>query len=261
MTSESRFGPSDRKQDSMMNDATIPTWDLLSSLGFQPDSTLLFSDIRPGLSLDFGNLNLSAVAVVSPYSGEIISFSGVLSTPRTVAEIQFELPRRLESLKQCAAWIVWNLDQYSDRRLFKAVQHVGWIEEGRQNQKLLPWVAEMAAYRSRPQCTVRRDWLRLALKTLGEHLVSSADDTPVLFSFDGSVLSIRCDGKVVVLPGDGLPWTVHFTAQCGKLRRVPKRFMHEHIEVSIWESRLRIDGSVYEGTIEASGVTGHGKVQ
>jgi hypothetical protein len=135
------------------------------------------------------------------------------------------------------------------------VRQVGWIEEGRKNQKLLPWVAEMAAYGSRPRCTVRRDWLRLALKTLSQYLAASADPTPVSFSFDGSVLSIRCDGRVVAFPADGLTWIVHFTVQGGKLRRVPKRFMHEHIEVSIWESRLKIGGSVYEGTIEASGAT------
>jgi hypothetical protein len=103
--------------------------------------------------------------------------------------------------------------------------------------------------------------LRLALKTLAEYLASSPDDAPVIFSFDGSVLSMRCDGRVVVLPGEGLPWTVNFTVQDGKLRRVPKRFMHEDIEVSISESRLRIHGWVYEGTIEASGAAGRGKVQ
>jgi hypothetical protein len=113
-----------------MNEATIPTWSLLQSLGFQPDDTEVYSDIRPGLILDFGTLKLSAVAVVSPYSGEIVLFSGVLTTPRTLAQVQFELPRRVESLKQCAACIVWSLDQQSEGRVFKPMRHVGWLEEG-----------------------------------------------------------------------------------------------------------------------------------
>lgn len=62
-----------------MNEATIPAWSLLPSLGFRPDSAVHFSDILPGLSLDFGNFKLSAAALISPYSGEIVSFSGVLA--------------------------------------------------------------------------------------------------------------------------------------------------------------------------------------
>lgn len=249
MTAKSRFGPSDRMQDSMMNDATIPTWDLLSSLGFSPDSTLLFSDIRPGLSLDFGNLKLSAVAVVSPYSGEIISLSGVLSTPRTVAEIQFELPRRVESLKQCAAWIVWNLDQHSSGGAFRPARDVGWINEGRQNRRLLPWVMSQAEFDARPQCTVRRDWLRLALKNLREQLPSLPDSAIVVFSFDGSVFSIRCDKKVIAFPGEGLPWTVCFRVEGRALRSSPKRLMREFIDVSVWESNIRFGSSSYKGVV------------
>ena len=119
----------------------------------------------------------------------------------------------------------------------------------------------MAVFGSRPRCTVRRDWLRLALKTLGEHLASASIDNSALFSFDGSILSIRLDGKVVALPGDGLPWTVCFNVQGRKLRHFPKRFMQEHIEVSIWESRLSIDGAVYKGTIEPPVLSGPLRIQ
>jgi hypothetical protein len=232
-----------------MNEATIPTWNLLPSLGFQPDSTVVFSDIRPGLSLDFGNLKLSAVAVVSPCSGEIVLFSGVLATPRTLGEIQFELPCQIKSLKQCAAWIVWNLDQHSDHRLFNPARPVGWIQEGRENQKFLPWVMSTAEYELRPQCTVQWNWLRLALETLGEHLASLPDDGIVVFSFDGSVFSIRCDKKVIAFPGEGLPWTVCFRVEARTLRRSPRRLMREHIDVSIWESRIRFGSWSYEGAV------------
>jgi hypothetical protein len=156
---------------------------------------------------------------VSPYSGEIVLFSGVLETPRTLGELQFELPRQVKSLKQCAAWIVWNLDQHSSRGTFRPARDVGWIDEGRQNQRLLPWVMSRAEYEARPQCTVQRDWLRLALKTLGKHLASLPDDGIVVFSFDGSVFSIRCDKKVIAFPGEGLPWTVCFKVEAKTLRR------------------------------------------
>ena len=111
----------------------------------------------------------------------------------------FEMPRRVKSLKQCAAWIVWNLDQNADHHTYKPTWHVDWIEEGRKNQKLLPWVRAMAEFDARPQCIVQRDWLRLALKTLDEYLVSLSDSTGIVFSFDGSVLTIRFDKRVIAL--------------------------------------------------------------
>jgi hypothetical protein len=195
------------------------------------------------------------------YSGEIISLSGVLSTQRAVAEIQFELPRRVESLKQCAAWIVWNLDQHSSGGAFRSARDVGWINEGRQNRRLLPWVMSQAEFDARPQCTVRRDWLRLALKNLREQLASLPEDGIVVFSFDGSVFSIRCDNKVIAFPGEGLPRGVCFKVRAGELRRLPKRLMHDHIALSIWQSRLAIDGSACKGTIEPSGLTNRANVQ
>jgi hypothetical protein len=125
---------------SAMNESLIQTWSLLPSLGFRPDDTIVFSDIRPALSLDFQNLKLSAVAVTSPHSGQIVLFTGIQATPRTISEIQFELPRRVESSKQCAAWIVWHLDQQSDGRVFMPARAIEWVEEARRNRRLLPFV-------------------------------------------------------------------------------------------------------------------------
>jgi hypothetical protein len=138
-----------------------------------------------------------------------------------LAEVFFEMPRKVKSLKQCAAGIVWSLDRHSDHGDFKSARHVGWIEDGRKNQRLLPWVKSMAQCNSRPQCIVQRDWFRLALKSLGERLSSSPENAEVVFSFDGSVLSIRCNEKVRALPGEGLPWAVRFKVEARALRRLP----------------------------------------
>lgn len=199
-----RINASEEPVRTVNQQATIATFDALRELGFQPDYTVVYSDVKPGLSFDFGNFKLSASCLLNLRVVEVVLFTGILRTPRTLAQVEFELPRRVISREQCAAWIVWNLDQSASGRRFQPLRHVGWMEEGRQNQRLLPWVAEMAAYKSRPSCTVRRDWLRLALKTLGEHLSSLPDSAAVVFSFDGSVLSIRIDGKVVALPGGRL---------------------------------------------------------
>ena len=243
-----------------MNEATIPTWNLLPSLGFRPDSTVHFSEVHPGLSLDFGNLKLSAAALISPYSGEIVSFSGVLATPGTLADVHFEMPRDVESLRQCAAWIVWNLDQNSGGP-FKPARPVGWVEEARANRQLLPWYKSRAEYEARPSCLVERKWLRLALNTLAEHVTSLPDNAAVIFGFDGSVLSIDCKGKLIVLAGQGPPWTIRFKVAASALRCLPRRLREERVELSIWQSYLRLGSWLYEGAPEGFCTTDPSRIQ
>jgi hypothetical protein len=117
-----------------MDEATIPTMDLLYRLGFQHDPTVVYFD-PSGLTFDFGIMKLNAICCLNLRATEIVLFTGVLSTPRTLAEVHFEMPRQVKSLKQCAAWIVWNLDQHSDR-VFTPSRYVDWVEEGRANRKL-----------------------------------------------------------------------------------------------------------------------------
>jgi hypothetical protein len=242
----------------MMHEATVPTWDLLRRLGFQPDSKVM-SDVMPGLSFDFGNLGkLSASWVQSPGGGEVVLFTGVLSARCSAGPIDFELSRRMTSLKQCAALIVWNLDQF---RAFKETCHIDWIEEGRQNKSLLPWVRSREEYNMRPQCMLQRDWFRLALRTLGQQLSALPDHAAVLFSFDGSVLFIRCGNKVIALPGEGVPWAVRFKVAAEKLRRLPKRIRRGRVDVSIWQSRISLGTWTYEGTLEQFGTTHPSSVQ
>ena len=243
-----------------MKEARILTWNLLPSLGFQRDSTVHVSEIRPGFSLDFGNLKLSAAALISPASGEIISFSGVLAMPSTLADVHFEMPREVQSLRQCAAWIVWNLDQHSDG-LFKPAHPVIWVEKARANRKLLPWYKSLAQYDARPCCFVERKWLRLALNTLAEHITSLPNNAAVIFSFDGSVLSIECEGKLIVLSGQGPPWTIRFKVAASALRRLPKRLREERVGLSIWQSCLSLGSWLYEGAPEGFCRTDPSRIQ
>jgi hypothetical protein len=244
----------------MMDEATVFTMDSLRCLGFQPDPTVV-SEGGPGLSFDFGNLTVHASCCRNLRAAEIVFFTGVLSTPRSLAEVLFEMPRRVKSIKQCAAWIVWSLDQHANHRVFRPARHVGWVDEGRKNQRLLPWVMSMAEYNARPECIVQRDWLRLALRTLGEHLPSLSGRASIVFSFDGSVLSIRFDKKVIAFPGEGSPWAVRFRVEARTLRRLPKRLLCERIGVSIWESHITLGSYTYAGTIEGFGTTDPSRIQ
>jgi hypothetical protein len=231
--------------------------DALDCLGFLPDTTAIVYD-GPVLSLDFGNLILRASCCMNLRAAQIVLFTGVISTPRTLGQVHFELPRRVESVKQCAALIVWNLDQFSE---FRKNQHIPWVEEARINRRLLPWVLSMAEWNARPQCIVKRDWLRLALKTLANYALTLPDDTDVLFNFDGYVLSIKCDGKVIALAGQGVPWGVSFKVPAGALRRLPKRLMREDIGISIWESSISIGNRTYPGTLDRFSSTDSSRIQ
>ena len=76
-----------------MNEANlIKTWDALIDFGFQPDCDAL-SGGWPGLSYDFDNFKLNASCVVNMRFAEIVLFTGILSTGRTLADVEFEMPR------------------------------------------------------------------------------------------------------------------------------------------------------------------------
>ncbi|MFH1821851.1 MAG: hypothetical protein ABH852_05385 [Methanobacteriota archaeon] len=140
----------------MQNEAeTTATWDMLREFGFWPDDEV-FSDVMPGLSFDFGNFRLSASCVRNMRFAEVVLFTGVLATPRTIAQVQFEMPRQVKSFKQCAAWIVWHLDKVAGGNGFVPAHPVGWLAEGRKYRSLLPWIVDMAEYEARPHCIVER---------------------------------------------------------------------------------------------------------
>lgn len=232
-----------------MNEANlIETWDALIHFGFQPSGDVL--SVWPGLSYDFGNFKLNASCAVNMRFAEIILFTGVLSTRRTLADVEFEMPRRVESREQCAAWIVWHLDRASEGGTFVPRRQADWVSEGRQNQRVLPWVARMAAYEARPWCSVEREWLRLGLKTLRAILQPLGDETLVQFSFRDAILTIRCGGKVVVLPGEGNPWPKQYTILAKEIRDLRRRLMHSSVEVSVWEEQLNIGGWGRFGVVE-----------
>lgn len=238
-----------RKQAESARPTTTETWELLKQLGFVPDASVI-SDVMPGLSYDFGNFTLSASAVMGKWFEPLVLFTGVLATPRTLAEVSFELPRVVASKEQLTAFLVYYLDKAARGDVFHPSRPVAWISEGRATQSLLPWEMDMAAYRARPHCSVRRDWLRLALNSLAE-IITKADDTAAVeFSFDGSVLMIRCSDQVVPMSAIGNAWPSPFEIPAGKMRRLPKRLMRDELEVSVHGGRLHIGRNCFDGARE-----------
>jgi len=235
----------------------VSTWGLLPSLGFLPDPRVM-SDVMPGLSCNFGNVKVSASCVMSRYFKEVVLFTGVLKTERTIGEICFEMPLYVESLEQGVAWLVYGLDQSADHNIFKPAIAVPWLENGRKNRNALPWrqqwARESAAYAARPHCFVSKEWARMALKTLAEQLAEVADGIPVTFQFDGEVLTIRCAGNVTAVAAQGNRWSQSYSVPAASLRKFPKRFMESKIEVSIWKSALTIGRRRYSGIVASHAI-------
>jgi hypothetical protein len=222
----------------------VSTWELLKDLGFTPDPGSL-SEGGGGLVFDFGNLQLSAGRFLNMRVLNIILLSGVLATSRTIAEISQEMPLHVDSREQGIALVVWCLDQASSRGEFIPLKSVPWIAEERAHRDCLPWKRDAAIYAARPHCLVSREWMRIGIKTLASHIVSSDNDALVSFGFDGSALSIRCTDNPIIMAAAGAPWPQQYSVHAKTLRWLPKRLMRDEVEVSVHDGFLRIGRRLY----------------
>lgn len=234
----------------------VATWDLLRTLGFTEGDTVI-SDLRPSLSFDFGKFKLSASSCTSPRFVPVVLLTGAMVTADSFGEVQCELPPEVESVEQGMAWLAWCLDAAAGGR-FAPRAAPAWLREGRLRLHLLPWNRESAAYDenvacdaydARPRCAVRRDWARVALRTLGGLLTMVDDEAPVIFRFDGTVLTIRCAGKLTAMPAEGLAWTQPYSIRAGALRMLPKRLMSDSVHISIRNSVLTIGNQCYKPVV------------
>lgn len=230
-----------------MNDKTYPAWDILKSLGFKEDPNVI-SDSKPGLSFNFGNFKLSAGHLLNMSFQDVVLLSGIMSTPRTIAEVDCQMPQEVESWEQGVAWVTWCLDNQG-RRIFKPEIPVPWLEEGRKYRHLLPWERQRAAYADRAYCTVQREWARVGLRDLAEQMANSDDMDTVTIEFDGEVLKIRCNDMLIAMPANGNSWPPKYAIKVRQLRHLPKRLMHNLVGFSIWEDALTINNYRYPGVV------------
>jgi hypothetical protein len=211
--------------------------DLLRSLGFVEGQATLYSP-PGGLTKNFGNFTLSAIQCISLHFQQIVQLSGVMTTRRSVAQVECELPVVLESREQGIAWVTWCLDSHAHGQ-FQPTIPTPWLAEGRLNRHLLPWERERAACAARPHCATERAWARLALRTLSQLLAEEADDTPVEFRFDGELLTIRCRDRLIALAASGKRWPAAFALPARALRALPPR-LHEQVEFCVQANSLCI---------------------
>jgi hypothetical protein len=212
----------------------IATTDLLVRLGFAATDDAM-SDTGICYVRDFGNLQLRAIECMT-LGGNRVMLSGTLVTPRSLAQINFELPARLASFELGVALMTHYLRDGADLAV-----PPDWIADGVLWGDLLPWRADRLAYAGRPQCFVELDWFRLAMRKLRSLPEDVPDNDTTTFKFDGSMLDIAGgSGFRLLLPATGTRWASDYRIETRRLRALPKRCTRSAGYVGIWEDRLGI---------------------
>lgn len=229
-------------------DGTISTWWALESFGFQPDKSVFPND-GSAMSIYLGGLKLSAARLPNLLLVDVVAFSGVYRSPRTIASIEFELPTRLESIEQGAAWIAWHLQKQLPSQEKSPPFQEPFLLLGLSHLDTLPWVQRAARYEKRHLCSVKRSWLRQALRQLGINLELATTDDAVTVAFDGRVLTFSNGDWVVPVPAKGRPWESDFQLPATSLTALPARLNDEDVLISVWEDGLCIGRRLFTGAL------------
>lgn len=222
----------------------VSVMDVLRGCGWAPDANRPWSE-EPALKYNFGNFELSAGVLTNEYLRQVVSFEGHYRDLRSMVQISFDVPLRVESREQVLAWIVYGMRHGVSLAITPA-----WIEEGRRLQHVLPWEKHMAAYRRRPQATIDRMWMKPLGKVLREAAKSAAEDESCRIHFDGTTVRFDLPGRTYLVQGGGpAPWTQVAAVALRDFVGLPQRWMRAEIGVSLWEERLTIGNRVFAAVV------------
>jgi len=128
-----------------------------------------------------------------------------------------------------------------------------WLTEGKQQGDLLPWriewarreAARKAIYDASPKCFVKREWLKMVLKSLHNSLERKPDATVVRFDFAGNIFSIRVDNDAIATGGTGSSWPETVTVLASELRKLPRRILKDEVCILVSPEHLQIENSYF----------------
>jgi len=210
---------------------------VLKLLGFKPGG-----EWPRQLTYDFGNFELRALPCTNQYLRPAVLFSGIYTTTRSIRQVSFEMPDKVESAMQVQAWIAYGVGDSFTPRLPCA-----WFEEGLRAKGLLPWERHMRAYQDRPLVWVPRPWMRLAAEGLREAAEAAPERQVCTVGFDGRTLEFDLGSRVIPLPADGKrPWEHVFSIRLRRLAALPRRWMMDPVPIEVWEERIRFGNHVFE---------------
>ena len=173
---------------------SVRTFDVLRDLGFT-EAGAHRHDVMPGtLTYSFSDWQLDALECIGKQFRSVVLFTGVATSARCIASIEFEMPEDVESTEQAVAWLVFMLDLQAKGLL---QPDIPWLAYGRAHQANLPWERRRAMHAARPCCVVKRDWMRAALREFRVAVMEASPQDHTCFSFDGEVLRIHVDDRLI----------------------------------------------------------------
>ena len=130
------------------------TIDLLIELGFERRANEL---PKQSAHYRFRHLDLKALEAVDRIFVDVVFLSGVAKTERQMGLVEQQIPARLSSTMEAAAWVSYALKDY--RHFVEPVPE--WFTAGEQAWNFIPWVRDqreaekrLEAWRKRTQgCT------------------------------------------------------------------------------------------------------------
>ena len=211
---------------------------LFESLNFEQDWAAM-TDQLPAYSYDFGNLRLNAAQVMSVRFTPCFYLGGTYRTSKTLGVVEFEMPLEVESFEQGVAWLAHGLGRKFEPRIPTL-----WLADGRSWKDHLPWERDRKAYAARPQCSVEKDWFRMAVRKLKEAAKAADDHDLAHISFDGEILRFSVRDTTVPMPAAGTAWNDRYAIRASQLEQLPVR-LNSFVHVSLWEGRLNIGNRVW----------------
>ena len=224
---------------------SCPTLDSLIALGFESRKTGDQVEEVKAVCYRFACLDLDALHVMNLYARQVILLRGVLTTGRTLATIESQIPDDLGNAFEAAAWVSYGLKSHRH----KLEPLPDWFLEGEAHWDLVPPARQLSearerqrVYLSSPRCHIDRDYARPLRRNLLEELSGLAGETEMTVSFDGRVLSIDLKDRIHEVLASGDSWPSSYKAIVGPEAKMPARFESGIVEVSVFEGYVRFDG-------------------
>ena len=111
--------------DIQLPSAVVAVRDVLPTLGFT-EKWGTFTDLEPAFAYRRGGIDIEANQNMNRYFRTEIFVGGIATNGRTLCEIDFSMPLRVESRDQVVAWLAFGIGT-----TFEPTELVPWFEEGK----------------------------------------------------------------------------------------------------------------------------------
>lgn len=188
---------------------------------------------------DFGNGIVEIVQTQKMFD-EVYFCSGYIRTSRSISELRFVLPLKVDSYETCLALFAYYL------RNGEIEYAPEWLIKGLALSDILPWNRDRKEYENNPKAILEHEWYKLLNKKLRELGENAHTDDVTTFSFDGSVLKVFLnEEQIFALAGKGTAWLTSARILASNLRDLPKRLPVRSFSIEVWKGRLRLYNRSY----------------